>query len=104
MSDIYPAPNLPGNELALQRQVSDLTMQNQQLQQQLGHMASRIATLESRQPNTSLLSPNFLTRAFSIWGYNFVASLMIGVVVWCITFAILMAAGVSLGSLSGLNW
>lgn len=32
-------------------------------------------------PNSSILSDNFLARAFSIWGHYFVAQLIIGLVI-----------------------
>ena len=49
-------------------------------------------------PQTDLLSPGFLRRAFAVWGHFFVANLIIGIVVG-IAYACLMM--VLFGSLFG---
>ena len=62
--------------------------------QDITNLVTRVAVLErelekqpaSRQPTPDLgiLSSNFLTRAFSVWGLYFVANLLISVVFGCI--------------------
>ena len=44
-------------------------------------------------PTTSLLSDSFLKRAFTIWGHNFVAGLIIAAPVWFIIIIVLAIAG-----------
>lgn len=42
----------------------------------------RVAELERKMaelPSTELLSPSFMTRAFAVWGHNFVAGALIGI-------------------------
>lgn len=46
------------------------------------HLEERLAFLEGRLPRTSLLSSNFLARAFTIFGHQLVAQLIIAVPIW----------------------
>jgi hypothetical protein len=41
-------------------------------------------------PRTGLSSPDFIKRAFSVWGHNFVASLIINIVFGVIYFVIVV--------------
>jgi len=72
--------------------------------QDIANLVSRLQQLEmqaaaNRQSavpqNLKMLSPNFLTRAFAIWGHNFVASLLIGIAVSCLFTIIGLILGVS---------
>ena len=75
--------------------------------QDIANLVARVQQLEiqaaSRQAsgplNLKILAPNFLTRAFAIWGHNFVASLLIGIAVSCL-FSII---GLILGA-SAFTW
>ena len=49
-------------------------------------------------PSTNLIDPNFLKRAFAVWGHFFVANLIVGIIVG-IAYAALMI--VLFGSLFG---
>jgi hypothetical protein len=57
---------------------------------QLHYLEDRIAQLERRLEKSSLYNENFLTRAFAVWGHNFVASLIILVPFYAILFCMLM--------------
>ena len=73
--------------------------------QDITNLVTRVALIEkelekppaSRQsmPELGILSSNFLTRAFSVWGLYFVANLLIGIVFGCIFVAIRVALGAS---------
>jgi hypothetical protein len=69
--------------------ISNLVARVQMLEQQLA--------LSPRQnvPNIGLLSKNFLTRAFSVWGLYFVSSLLIGIGVSCIATILGLILGTS---------
>jgi hypothetical protein len=55
--------------------------------------------LEDFLPETNLLHPNFLKRAFAVWGHFFVANLIIGAIAFMIyAFLIISILGVSLRS------
>ena len=56
------------------------------LEKKVSQLESKIQQLESRLPNTSLLSPNFLSRAFTVWGHLFVAQLLITIPLYCLAF------------------
>jgi hypothetical protein len=44
-------------------------------------------------PRTSLLSRRFFKRAFAVWGHNFMAQLIIGLVIGLILVSFLLIAG-----------
>jgi hypothetical protein len=69
--------------------IANLVTRVQQLEIQVATMRSE------RNPNIKLLSPNFLTRAFAVWGNHFVASLIIGVAFSCVLFLIGLLIGTS---------
>jgi hypothetical protein len=61
-----------------------------------GNMIGR--AISTHIPQTNLLNPSFLKRAFTVWGHFFVANLMIGAVVFVIYLCLMM---VFFGSLLG---
>ena len=79
--------------------------------QDIANLVARVQQLElqaaTRQaagtPNIKLLSPNFLTRAFAVWGHNFVASLLIGIAISCVMTILGLILGATL-SATALNW
>lgn len=66
---------------SLEQKVQNLEEQNKKLQNYLLTMGSDAQKLL---PKSSLLSQNFLQRAFAIWGHNFVAQLIISIPIVCI--------------------
>jgi len=48
--------------------------------QYVAYLEQRIAALEARLPQTKVVAPTFMTRAFAIWGHMFVANLLISIV------------------------
>ncbi len=73
--------------------IANLVARVQQLEQQITTRPPSVL------PQYGILSRNFLTRAFSVWGLYFVASLLIGIALSCV--------GVILGLLMGtsfINW
>lgn len=46
----------------------------------------RLEYLEAWIPNTNLLSPSFLSRAFTVWGHLIVAQLLITIPIYCLLF------------------
>lgn len=69
--------------------ITNLVARVQQLEQQAAAPKPIIL------PGYGILSKNFLTRAFSVWGLYFVASLIIGIVISCIGTVIGLLLGVS---------
>ncbi len=58
------------------------------------HLEGRVAFFEGRYPNTSLLSPNFLARAFTVLGHLIVAQLIIAIPIWILVFGFMLLIGV----------
>ncbi len=71
----------------------------QELQRQIAAQAYRIAELEAKLPKTNLVSPNFLTRAFAVWGHYFVSNLILAIIFSCIGLVI----GIILSTVLGLT-
>jgi hypothetical protein len=79
--------------------------------QDIANLVARVQQLEmqaaTRQaagtPNIKMLSPNFLTRAFAVWGHNFVASLLIGIAISCVMSVIGLILGAAVGA-TALDW
>jgi len=69
--------------------ISNLVARVQQLEQQASLPGHRSL------PDLGILSRNFLTRAFSVWGLYFVAQLLIGIVITCVTVLLGLAIGTS---------
>ncbi len=69
--------------------ISNLVARVQQLEQQASLPGHRSL------PDLGILSRNFLTRAFSVWGLYFVAQLLISIVLTCITILLGLALGTS---------
>jgi hypothetical protein len=69
--------------------ITNLVARVQQLEQQAAAPKPIIL------PGYGILSRNFLTRAFSVWGLYFVASLIIGIAISCIGTVIGLLLGIS---------
>jgi len=83
----------------------DLLRRINELQSQIKVLEERVVSTERRQsmlpdiPQTALLSPSFLTRAFAVLGHYMVAGLIITIPIYIVMFIILLAVGVHFGSM-----
>lgn len=73
--------------------IANLVARVQQLEQQVS--SRPVASL----PPYGIVSKNFLTRAFSVWGLYFVSSLLIGIALSCIGTILGLLLGVT-----ALDW
>lgn len=72
--------------------------------QDIANLVARVQQLEGQAlvrqntniPNIKLLSPNFLSRAFAVWGHFFVANLLISIAVGCLFMIIGLIGGASM--------
>ncbi len=78
----------PDYVMSLERRIIQLENQVQQFEKLATQQQTIITTLSNKLPNTSLLSPSFLSRAFTVWGHAIAAQLMIVIPLYCL-FAIL---------------
>ena len=69
--DRAPVQAAAGNVMALEGKIHQLEGQVQQLNNQIAQLYA------NRGGSTALQSPNFLSRAFAVWGHYFVAQLII---------------------------
>jgi hypothetical protein len=75
--------------------------------QDITNLVARVQQLEQQAampkpvmlPGYGILSKNFLTRAFSVWGLYFVASLIIGIAISCVATVL----GLLLGN-TAMDW
>ena len=78
--------------------------------QDIANLVARVQQLEMQNAtrpisssNLKLLAPNFLTRAFAVWGHFFVANLLIGIALSCVMTIIgLIIGGTSLAWITDL--
>jgi hypothetical protein len=66
----------------------------------VAELERKIADLERRVPLTGILAPDFLRRAFTVWGHYFVANLIIGLCVAAVFgffFVLLLGLGLQWG-------
>ena len=77
---------------AIQTQLGQLNSQIEQLQGQLQTQTIEIAELQDRIPDSNIISPKFINRAFAVWGHYVVAGFIIAIPFICLTslFALLM--------------
>jgi TolA-binding protein len=79
-------PGMQSELHRLQRTVDRLELQIEHLERQWENQSERAERTIDRLPETALLSSSFLSRAFAVWGHQFVASLIISVIpaaLWC---------------------
>jgi hypothetical protein len=76
----------------LQIQLGQLNSQIEQLQERLQAQANELAELKVRIPDSNIISPKFLNRAFTVFGHYVVAVFIIAIPFICLTilFAVVM--------------
>jgi len=55
------------------------------LEEQVQAQAGEIEALHERIPDSNIISPNFLKRAFTVWGHYIVAGFIIALPFLCLT-------------------
>jgi hypothetical protein len=81
------SPNAPEYIFALERRLMIAEIELSHLRDIVQSGNNQISR-ESKLPNTAIISPNFLSRAFAVWGHLFVAQLIITIPFWVISFLI----------------
>lgn len=56
------------------------------LEEQVQAQAGEIEALIERIPDSNIISPNFLKRAFTVWGHYIVAGFIVALPFICLTF------------------
>lgn len=69
------------------------------LEQRIVALETRLATLELRLPRTQLMSTSFMSRAFAVLGHYMVASLIIAIPIYLLSFIMFAMLGASV-----YNW
>ncbi|MBA4370219.1 MAG: hypothetical protein C0418_01400 [Coriobacteriaceae bacterium] len=65
----------------------------------IAFLEQRITALERRLPNTRLIAPSFWTRMWAVFGHYFVASFILGIIVWLISFVLALVFGASIAAM-----
>jgi len=66
----------------------------------VAYLEQRVSALEARLPQTKLVSPSFMSRAFAVWGHYFVAQFIIGLIAFVISMILAIIFGLSIASIS----
>ena len=69
----------------LQIQLGQLNSQIELLQEQFKTQEIELAELKGRIPDSNIISPKFLNRAFTVWGHYVVAGFIIAFPFICLT-------------------
>ena len=69
----------------LQIELGQLNSQIAQLQEQLQAQEIELAELKERIPDSNIISPKVLNRAFTVWGHYIVAGLIVAIPIMCLT-------------------
>jgi hypothetical protein len=85
---------------AMENRVKTLESQNDTLNHYISELGGDVSKML---PKTGLLSSSFFQRAFSVWGHYFVAQLIIGLVIACISLVIGLLIPGLFSSLVNLN-
>ena len=81
-----------GSTDSAESDLEQLSMKIELLEDQLTTQSEEIESLKERIPNTNLISPNFLKRAFTVYGHYVAAGFIIAIPFICLTsfFAVLI--------------
>ena len=60
------------------------------LEDQLRVQSAEMEMVKERIPDSNIISPNFLKRAFTVWGHYVVAGFIIAIPFMCLTFGFAM--------------
>lgn len=77
-------PDSPNSLDDMQVQLGELNSQINQLQDLLQVQAVELDKLRERIPDSNIISPRFLNRAFAVWGHYVVAGFIIAVPFICL--------------------
>jgi hypothetical protein len=75
--NLVPRPNSDISLEMLQDQIS-------RLQEQLDSQKLALEAVSERLPDSNLISPNFLKRAFTVWGHYVAAAFLISIPFMCL--------------------
>ena len=75
-------------EVAIER----LSMKIENLEDQISALSQEIEALREQIPDSNIISPKFLNRAFTVWGHYVVAGFIVAIPFVCLTsfFALLI--------------
>ena len=90
------APNAPEYVFALEKRVMVLEIELNNLRQAYSGTVGRTERAIARLPNSGLLSPSYLTRAFAVWGHYLVAQLLLAIPIYLL-IALLVGASLFSG-------
>lgn len=72
--------------------LESVSLKLEQLEEQVAVQSKELEELKGLIPNSNIISPKFLNRAFAVWGHYVVAGFIIAIPFMCLTglFAILI--------------
>lgn len=74
-----------GSADSVEETLEQLSMKLEQLEDQIATLSDENEALRERIPDTNLISPKFLNRAFTVWGHYIVAGFIIAIPFMCLT-------------------
>ena len=89
------SPNTPEYIFALEKRIMILEEELRRTSEGLNQAITLSNSAIAKIPNSAIVSPSFLSRAFAVWGHYFIAQLMIAIPIYCIFFFIIQMAGIN---------
>ena len=77
----------------LELSLEQLQSRVEKLERQLQINSIDIEGINKRVPDSNIISPNFLKRAFTVWGHYVVAGFIIAIPMFCIMMALALLTG-----------
>lgn len=77
----------------LELSLEQLQSRVEKLERQLQINSIDIEGISKRVPDSNIISPNFLKRAFTVWGHYVVAGFIIAIPMFCIMMALALLTG-----------
>jgi len=82
----------------LENKISELETELEHSKEALQNVFERLSEIENKIPDSAIISPKFLSRAFTVWGHYFVANLLLALPFICLSL-ILLLIGIAIGDI-----
>jgi hypothetical protein len=85
------SPNSPEYIFALEKRIMILEEELRRCSKEINQAISLSNNTIAKIPDSAIMSPSFLTRAFALWGHVLIAGLIIALPIYCIIYMIGLA-------------
>jgi len=80
------SPNSPEYIFALEKRLMFVESELQRMKDAINQAKELSKSVTTKLPDTAIISPSFISRAFAVWGHALVAQIIIAVPIYCLLF------------------